>query len=173
LQKLDAKTGSPPEVQVVQDKPQQGESPMTMEQVNLQELQRLNDAITVTYEAIRRVAPQLQAVQQMAQMQVPWQQPYGFGMQQQPQHQQQHLLLPILQQLVQHLVQSQGQQQPWSQMPHFGQQPSPQTQSPFGFGQQLGQMPFGMGQQFSPQTQSPFGQQTPFGYGQQYGQRIF
>jgi hypothetical protein len=38
---------------------------MAMEQVNLQELQRLNDAITLTFEAIRRVAPQLQALQQV------------------------------------------------------------------------------------------------------------
>jgi hypothetical protein len=159
LQKLDGETGGKPEVQA-QDNPQQGESHMTMENVNLQELQRLNEAISVTFDAIRRVAPQLQAIQQMAQMQVPWQQqPYGVGMP--PQH-----LVPLLQ----HLVQQFGQQQnPWTQY-----------QQPFHFGQQPWGQPFGMGQPQYPQQyqpfgfgQTPFSFQQPFGIGQQYGQRIF
>jgi hypothetical protein len=158
-----------PEVQVKQDNPQQGDSPMTMENVNLQELQRLNEAITVTFDAIRRVAPQLQALQQMAQLQVPWQQPFGIGMQQPYAVGMQH---PLLQHLVQHLVQQLSQQNPWTQYQQpihwgmgqqyqpFGQSPFGISQQPFSFGQQYGQVPFGIGQQ-------------PFGIGQQYGQRIF
>ena len=37
---------------------------MTTEQVNVQELQRLNEAITLTIDAIRRTAPQLSQLQQ-------------------------------------------------------------------------------------------------------------
>ena len=43
---------------------------MTLEQqVNVQELQRLNDAITLTMDAIRRVAPQIALLQQAQQQQ--------------------------------------------------------------------------------------------------------
>ena len=143
---------------------------MTMENVNLQELQRLNEAITVTFDAIRRVAPQLQALQQMAQLQVPWQQPFGAGMQQ-------PYGVGIQHPLLQHLVQQLSQQNPWTtQYPQplhwgvgqsFGQQPFGIGQQPFGIGQQ----PFSFGQQYG---QVPFGiGQQPFGIGQQYGQRIF
>jgi len=46
---------------------------MTLEHVNVQELQRLGDAINMTMEAIRRVAPQIALLQQQAN-------PYGgFG----------------------------------------------------------------------------------------------
>jgi hypothetical protein len=51
-----------------------------MEQVNLQELQRLNDAINLTFDAIRRVAPQLQALQHYwLQQQIGMSQPYSYG----------------------------------------------------------------------------------------------
>jgi len=138
---------------------------MTMENVNLQELQRLNEAITVTFDAIRRVAPQLQALQQITQMQVPWQQPFGVGMQS-PFGMQQPYGVGMQHPLLQHLVQQLSQpQHPWTQYQqpfHFNQsygQPYgqvPFAPSPFSFGQQ----PFAMGQ-------------PPFGIGQQYGQRIF
>jgi len=39
---------------------------MTLEHVNVQELQRLGDAINMTMEAIRRVAPQIAFLQQQA-----------------------------------------------------------------------------------------------------------
>jgi hypothetical protein len=50
---------------------------LEQQQVNVQELQRLNDAITVTMEAIRRVAPQLALLQQQQLQQL-------YGLQQQP-----------------------------------------------------------------------------------------
>jgi hypothetical protein len=116
---------------------------MTLEQVNVQELQRLNDAITITMDAIRRVAPQLA-----------W-----IGLQQswQPAH-------PLAQ-----LAYS---QQPFGVQHPFGIGQSPfgigqqlgLGQSPFGIGQQLGfgQSPFGIGH---------YGVQ-PFGVGQQLGAQV-
>src|SRR5215813_1466725 len=79
---------------------------MALEQVNVQELQRLGDAINMTMEAIRRVAPQIAVLQQQTnpygaqqgfgtgigfgaqpwvQPQLPWQQQYGQQLYPQPQ----------------------------------------------------------------------------------------
>jgi hypothetical protein len=49
---------------------------MALEQVNVQELQRLGDAINMTMEAIRRVAPQLALLQQQGN---PYVNPLGLG----------------------------------------------------------------------------------------------
>lgn len=49
---------------------------MTLEHVNVQELQRLGDAINMTMEAIRRVAPQIAMLQQQA---TPFGVQHGFG----------------------------------------------------------------------------------------------
>ena len=48
---------------------------LEQQQVNVQEIQRLNDAITITLDAIRRVAPQLAMLQQQQMLQ----QLSGFG----------------------------------------------------------------------------------------------
>ena len=144
---------------------------MTMENVNLQELQRLNEAITVTFDAIRRVAPQLQALQHMAQLQVPWQ-PFGLGTQPpfgvQTPYGMQH---PLFQHLVPQMHPWMQYQQPFHFTQSYGQQ---YGQQPFSFGQQpfsFGQQPFSFGQQPFSFGQQPFSFQQPFG--QQYGQRIF
>jgi hypothetical protein len=164
---------------------------MAIEQVNLQELQRLNDAILLTYEAIRRVAPQLQMLSQLqgqfgvgGPMVNPWQQQqYGIGYGMNPWQQQQ---LPFGQQ---HLGLF-GMGHPGIGQGLFGQQGIGQGLfGQQGIGQGLfGQQPFGgIGQQYGvPQLgqfgigQSPFGQgQVPFqglpfqtSPYQQYGQRF-
>jgi hypothetical protein len=166
------------------------------QQVNVPELQRLNEAILLTMDAIRRVAPHL------AQVQFPF---MGIGAPIDPitasylqQLAQQHALRAIYAQQIGQWqtpwAQPFGQQQWGQQWPSFGQHPLQQLmqQHPYQqhllgqipFGQQLfGQQPFaqpfaqpfGMGGQFSvgqyPQTQQLFGQQ-PFGFGQQYGSPV-
>jgi hypothetical protein len=49
---------------------------LEQQQVNVQELQRLNDAITMTMDALRRVVPQLALLQQQQLQQLS---PFGFG----------------------------------------------------------------------------------------------
>jgi len=111
---------------------------MTLEQVNVQELQRLNDAITITMDAMRRVAPQLAYLG--LQYTQPWtpspfavaQQPFGFGIQAQSPFGNiglqsvlgQHVLgqNPLAQLALQSLY---GQQVP--QVPYVGQQIDPIT----------------------------------------------
>jgi hypothetical protein len=104
---------------------------LEQQQVNVQEIQRLNDAITITLDAIRRVAPQLAMLQhqQLMQQMSPF---GGVGGQ-----------LPyVLQQLL-------GQQSPFGGMGQYGFG----SQMPFsGIGQQgfggIGQQGFGgIGQQ--------------------------
>jgi hypothetical protein len=143
------------------------------QQVNVQELQRLNEAIGMTMEAIRRVAPQLIWLQQQQLspfgigMNNPFQYgtPYGVGVGVDPITQQM-----IQHQILRHLVQSQLGYQPFGA---FGQQLGGYGQlggfgpnlGAFGqhlFGQQLGQVPW---QQYTTpwQTQySPWQQPTPF-----------
>jgi hypothetical protein len=140
---------------------------MAMEQVSLQELQRLNDAINFTFEAIRRVAPQLAVLQQMAQGQ---NQLGGFGMgfgQQLPWHQMQYGS-PFGQQLPWQQMQygsAFGQQLPWHQQygAGFGVSPWSQQVSPFGPLGQVGMGGYGLGgigQYGIPQY--PIAQQRPF-----------
>lgn len=122
---------------------------MTLEQqqVNVQELQRLHEAIAVTMDAIRRVAPHLL---QQGQTYSPYAQAFGREGQPGP---------------WQHL----GQQLPW-------QQPTAQPQMPWQQPIAQWQQPIAQWQQPIAQWQQPYGYQ-PFGIGQQglggYGQPGF
>jgi hypothetical protein len=137
---------------------EQGEETMTPsidQQVNLQELQRLNDAITMTFEAIRRVAPQLQLLQQQALWAAQPQQQLGFNFG----------VPPWAQQGAQLGAQFGGQPygMPQHQMPFYGQPFGQSVGQPFGqpFGQSVGQ-PFGQSPLFGVQP-SIFGQSPVVG----------
>ncbi len=147
---------------------------LEQQQVNVQEIQRLNDAITITLDAIRRVAPQLAMLQQQQLMQQ--MSPFGIGMGQVPYGvgQQQLGQFPILQHLLNQMQYGGGVgqfpilQQLLSQFGGgggggIGQHPLLQqlmSQMPYGGGG-IGQHLFGMG--------GGFGQQFGGGYGQQFG----
>jgi hypothetical protein len=144
---------------------EQGEetmSPTIDQQVNLQELQRLNDAITMTFEAIRRVAPQLQLLQQQALWATQPQLGYGIGQGGVPHWAQQASQLGVQPFGMPHQMPIFGQAfgQPYGQSfgQTFGQSPVVGQPSPFGiFGQQpvVGQPYYGMPFNGYPQSYQP------------------
>jgi hypothetical protein len=166
------------------------------QQVNVPELQRLNEAILLTMDAIRRVAPHLA-------QQVPFPMMGIGGPQIDPitaaylQHQVQQQALramygggygqifgqpwgqsqwgqPVWQTIGQHPLLQQLLQQHLYQQHLFGQQPFGQV--PFGIGAQYPQLfgQQGVGQQLPWQQlgQVPFGFGTQFPVGQQYGSPV-